>query len=111
VAIRPNTIYLSGDWRNDNDSMELQGHVGKVVLTYSAKSVNIVAGGKGELHIVENKIQLTGDGRGTDVSETGQVSIDGQRLYNIAKHDDYGTRTIEITALGEGFQIYTFTFG
>ncbi|MGI0038154.1 MAG: thioredoxin family protein [Nitrososphaera sp.] len=110
-AIQPNTIYLSGEWKNNKDSMELQGPVGKIVLTYSAKSVNIVAGGQGEIHIVENKVQLTGDGHGTDVSDAGSVVVDGQRLYNIANHDDYGTRTIEITAFGNGFQIYTFTFG
>lgn len=110
-SIQPNTIYLSGEWRNDKDSMALQGQVGKIVLTYSAKSVNIVAGGQGELHIVEDGAQLTTEGRGNDVSEAGKVAIDGQRLYNVARHDDYGTRTIEITAIGEGFQIYTFTFG
>ena len=110
-AIKPNTIYMSGEWKNNKDSMELQGEVGEIVLTYSAKSVNIVAGGQGELHIVENGIQLTGEGRGTDVSDSGSIGVDGQRLYNIAKHDDYGTRTIEITAIGNGFQIYTFTFG
>ena len=110
-AIQTNTIYLSGEWKNNKDSMELQGQGGKIVLTYSAKSVNIVAGGQGELKIVENDVLLTGDGRGSDVSDNGSVGVDGQRLYNIAKHDDYGTRTIEITAIGQGFQIYTFTFG
>ena len=110
-AMQPNTIYLSGEWKNNKDSMELQGQGGKIVLIYSAKSVNIVAGGQGELKIVENDVQLTGDGRGSDVSDNGSVGVDGQRLYNIAKHDDYGTRTIEITAIGQGFQIYTFTFG
>ncbi len=109
--IKPNIIYVSGDWKNSPDSMELQGEIGRIVLSYSAKAVNIVAGGQGELHIVENGVQLTGDGRGADVSETGQLDVDGQRLYNIAMHDDYGTRTIEITAIGKGFQIYTFTFG
>ena len=109
--IKPSTIYLSGEWKNNVDSMELQGQVGKIVLSYSAKSVNIVAGGKGELHIIEDQVQLTGDGRGSDVSESGQVDVDGQRLYNIAMHDNYGNHTIEITAIGSGFQIYTFTFG
>jgi thiol-disulfide isomerase/thioredoxin len=109
--IKPNIIYVSGHWKNSPDSMELQGEIGRIVLSYSAKAVNIVAGGQGELHIVENGVQLTGDGRGADVSETGQLDVDGQRLYNIAMHDDYGTRTIEITAIGKGFQIYTFTFG
>ncbi|HKX81216.1 MAG TPA: thioredoxin family protein [Nitrososphaera sp.] len=106
-----NTIYLSGEWKNYGDSMELQGELGKVVLLYSAKSVNIVAGGQGELHIVEDSTQLTGSGRGVDVSEAAQVDVDGQRLYNISMHDDYGNHALEITAIGKGFRIYTFTFG
>lgn len=111
AVLTPNTIYLSGQWKNNPDHMELQGESGSIVLTYNAKSVNIVAGGKGELHISEDGSQLTGDSRGADVSETGQVDIDGQRLYNLTMHEDYGTHTIVIDAIGNGFQIYTFTFG
>ncbi|MGI0016847.1 MAG: thiol-disulfide isomerase, partial [Nitrososphaera sp.] len=111
TAIKPNIIYLSGDWKNNPDSMELQSDVGKVVLTYTAKAVNIVAGDRGELQISEDSSQLTGGDRGSDVSENGQVSVDGQRLYNLAMHDSYGTHQIEITVTGKGFDIYTFTFG
>lgn len=110
-SIIPNAIYLSGEWKNDADSMELQSSTGKIVLSYSAKSVNIVAGGQGQLQISEGGRLLSGDGRGSDVTDTGGVMIDGQRLYNIAMHDGYDSRTIEITATGEGFRIYTFTFG
>lgn len=111
AALTPNTIYLSGQWKNNPDHMELQGEAGRIVLTYNAKAVNIVAGGKGELHISEDGSQLTGDSRGADVSETGQVNVDGQRLYNLAMHEDYGTHRIVIDAMSPGFQIYTFTFG
>jgi thiol-disulfide isomerase/thioredoxin len=110
-AIKPNTIYLSGDWKNNADSMELQGDTGRIVLSYSAKSVNIVAGGQGKLQIAEDKAQLTGDGRGADVSDAGQVVVNGQRLYNLSMHCDYGSHVLEITAAGKGFRIYTFTFG
>lgn len=110
-SMTPNAIYLSGEWKNDADSMELQSSTGKIVLSYSAKSVNIVAGGQGQLQISEGGRLLSGDGRGSDVTDTGGVIIDGQRLYNIAMHDGYDSRTIEITATGEGFRIYTFTFG
>ncbi len=111
TAIKPNIIYLSGDWKNNPDSMELQGGVGKVVLTYTAKAVNIVAGDTGSLQISEDGSQLTGEARGLDVSENGEVSVDGQRLYNLSMHDSYGTHQIEITVTGNGFDIYTFTFG
>src|SRR5205085_2942880 len=42
---KPNIVYLQGDWRNNQDNMELQSDTGRIVLTYYAKSVNIVASG------------------------------------------------------------------
>src|SRR5918996_310201 len=62
--LKPNTIYLIGDWKNNADNMELQSDTGSIALAYSAKSVNIVAGGKGEgegeeeLSISENGVAL-----------------------------------------------------
>jgi thiol-disulfide isomerase/thioredoxin len=111
AAIMPNRIYLDGDWKNNADHMELQGETGKIVLSYSAKAVNIVAGGTGQLHISEDGADLAASSRGSDVSEQGAVKIDGQKLYNLAMHDGYGDHQIVIDVTGKGFQIYTFTFG
>ena len=110
-TIAPNRIYLDGEWKNNADHMELQGQTGRIVLSYSAKAVNIVAGGEGELQISEGGAILTGSGRGSDVSEQGSITIDGQKLYNLAMHEDYGSREIVIDVAGSGFEIYTFTFG
>jgi hypothetical protein len=107
----PNKIYLEGEWKNNADHMDLQSEVGHIVLSYSAKAVNIVAGGKGELHILENDSPLDEISRGMDISENGTVKIDGQRLYNIVEHEEYGNHQIAIDVAGRGFQIYTFTFG
>jgi len=109
--IIPNRIYLDGEWKNNADHMELQSDVGRIVLSYSAKSVNIVAGGNSELHIFEDNSQLNSSSRGMDVSEDGIVKIDGQRLYNIITQEDYGNHQIAIEVAGRGFQVYTFTFG
>jgi thiol-disulfide isomerase/thioredoxin len=109
--IVPNRIYLAGEWKNNGDHMELQSEVGRIVLSYSAKAVNIVAGGGGELHILEDNSKLDERSSGTDISEDGTVKIDGQRLYNIAGHEQYGNHDIAIEVVGRGFQIYTFTFG
>jgi thiol-disulfide isomerase/thioredoxin len=111
TTIMPNRIYLDGEWKNNADHMELQSDVGRIVLSYSAKAVNIVAGGNGELHILEDNSPLDNVSRGTDVSEDGIIKIDGQRLYNVVAHEDYGTHQITIEVAGRGFQIYTFTFG
>jgi len=111
TKIVPNRIYLAGEWKNNADHMELQSEVGRIVLSYSAKAVNIVAGGKGELHILQDNSPLDDSSRGTDISEDGTVKIDGQRLYNVVEHEEYGNHQITIEVAGRGFQIYTFTFG
>ena len=111
TKVVPNRIYLAGEWKNNADHMELQSQVGHIVLSYSAKAVNIVAGGKGELRILEDSSPLDNSSRGTDISENGTVKIDGQRLYNVVEHEDYGNHQIAIEVAGKGFQIYTFTFG
>lgn len=113
--LKPNTIYLIGDWKNNADNMELQSDTGSIALAYSAKSVNIVAGGKGggeELSISEDGVALTNkSGRGIDLSEQGKLVVNGQRLYNLVMHEGYDWHSLIIDVKGKGFQIYTFTFG
>ncbi len=108
-----NVIYLQGLWKNNPDNMELVGPDGKITLVYSAKSVNIVAGGKGEVTVGEGGKgeQTNNSSKGNDTDPEGKLSIDGQRLYNIADNTNYGNHHIEIDAKGPGFKIYTFTFG
>lgn len=109
--IKPNVIYLDGTWKNNADNMELQSNTGSIALVYSAKSVNMVAGGNGEVSISEHGSTLLGKYRGEDLSEEGKFTIDGQRLYNLSMHDNYGAHYIVIDVQGKGFQAYTFTFG
>jgi len=111
--LEPNVIYLQGLWKNNPDSMELVGSNGKIMLAYSAKSINIVAGGKGEAIVKEDGKgnQTNNTFKGNDVDSEGMLTVDGQRLYNIADHTNYGNHHIEINAEGTGFKIYTFTFG
>jgi thiol-disulfide isomerase/thioredoxin len=109
--IKPNVIYLDGIWKNNADNMELQSNTGSIALVYSAKSVNMVAGGNGEVSISEDGSTLLGKYRGEDLSEEGKFTIDGQRLYNLSMHDNYGAHSIVIDVKGKGFQAYTFTFG
>ncbi len=111
--LNPNTIYLIGDWKNNADNMELQGDTGRIALLYSAKSANIVAGGKGQVLLAsEDGSALTNkSGRGVDLSEQGKLVVDGQRLYNLSMHQGYGWHSLMIDVTGKGFQIYTFTFG
>jgi len=99
--------------------MELQNDTGRIVLIYYAKSVNIIAGGRGG-GVVFNDEGIGGgaaaasksnNSLGQDLSSDGSFRIDGQRLYNLAIHNIYTTHCIVIDVKGKGFQFYTFTFG
>src|SRR5919106_1494367 len=112
---KPDIVYLQGEWKNNPDNMELKSDTGRIVLTYYGKSVNIIAGGKGE-GVVSNDegpaARLTSNNSlSEDLSSDGSFRIDGQRLYNLAIHDNYTAHSVVIDVKGKGFQFYTFTFG
>ena len=110
----PDVVYLQGNWKNNHDNMELQSDTGRIVLTYYAKSVNIVAGGKGGGVVSNDAATATTMSKkslGVDLSQDGSFRINGQRLYNLAMHNDYNAHSIIINVMGKGFQLYTFTFG
>jgi len=116
---KPHIVYLQGKWKNNPDNMELQNDTGRIVLIYYAKSVNIIAGGRGG-GVVFNDEGIGGgaaaasksnNSLGQDLSSDGSFRIDGQRLYNLAIHNIYTTHSIVIDVKGKGFQFYTFTFG
>jgi thiol-disulfide isomerase/thioredoxin len=128
TSFKPSIVYLQGNWKNNPDNMELQSDTGRIALVYYAKSANMVAGGKGG-GIVSNdndkQGEVGGHGQaaatltsnmsnkslGEDLSSDGSFRIDGQRLYNLAMHNDYNAHSIIIDVKGKGFQLYTFTFG
>ena len=126
---KPSIVYLQGKWKNNRDNMELQDDTGRIALIYYAKSVNIVAGGKGE-GIVSNDndndksgaggsrqaagnstANISDNSLGQDLSSDDSFRIDGQRLYNLAIHNNYAAHYILIDVKGKGFQFYTITFG
>jgi thiol-disulfide isomerase/thioredoxin len=128
TSFKPSIVYLQGNWKNNPDNMELQSDTGRIALIYYAKSANMVAGGKGG-GIVSNDNDKQGEvgvhgqaaatltsnmsnkSLGEDLSSDGSFRIDGQRLYNLAMHNDYNAHSIIIDVKGKGFQLYTFTFG
>ncbi|MBA3977728.1 MAG: redoxin domain-containing protein [Nitrosopumilus sp.] len=112
-SIKPNTIYLEGQWKNNPDNMEFQGDTGgRIILNYTAKSVNLVAGGKGNGTVYEDGAFLSNNSRGIDLGNDSKFTIDGPRLYNIVNHQSYsGSHLLVIDVKGTGFQAYTFTFG
>jgi thioredoxin family protein len=118
---KPSIVYLQGKWKNNPDNMELQNDTGRIVLIYYAKSVNIIAGGNGggvvfndegiERGATAAATTASNKSLGQDLSSDGSFRIDGQRLYNLAIHNNYTAHNIVIDVKGKGFQFYTFTFG
>jgi thiol-disulfide isomerase/thioredoxin len=121
TSFKPHIVYLQGKWKNNPDNMELQSDSGRIVLTYYAKSVNLIAGGKGGGVVFNDKgtegraeaatTTSSNKSLGQDLSSDGSFRIDGQRLYNLAIHHNYAAHSIVIDVKGKGFQFYTFTFG
>jgi len=141
TSFTPNLVYLDGVWKNYNDNVELVSDSGKIILSYYAKSINIVASGNGQYARVQapdndkntsNNSSSSGGGSGEednnistlaenqnlnntnhalDLDKKGSVIIDKQRLYNIGLYDVYQPRSVVIDIEGSGFRLYTFTFG
>ncbi len=119
--LKPDIVYLQGKWKNNPDNMELQNDTGRIVLKYYAKSVNIIAGGKGGGVVFNDECiggaaaastaKIPNKSLGEDLSIDGSFRIDGQRLYNLAIHNNYAAHNIVVDVKGKGFQFYTFTFG
>ncbi|HET7148030.1 MAG TPA: thioredoxin family protein [Candidatus Nitrosopolaris sp.] len=113
TSFNPDRVYLDGQWKNNPDNMELQGNTGHIILTYNARAVNIVAGGHGQQGIVheDGPTKILNNSLGKDLTPDGKFVLDGQRLYNLVLHNNYGSHSIIIDVSGKGFQLYTFTFG
>ncbi len=113
TSFNPDIVYLDGLWKNNPDNMELQSNTGHIVLTYNARAVNIVAGGHGQQGIVteDGATKILNNSLGKDLTQDGKFVLDGQRLYNLALYNNYGSHSIIIDVSGKGFQLYTFTFG
>jgi len=115
-TIQPNTIYLEGKWKNNHDNLELQSDTGRIVLTYSAQYVNLVAGGTGQAIVYEDNSLLSNHSKGVDTANKNDSKfvIDYPRLYNIVNHHSYDNEdfhSLVIDVNGKGFQAYAFTFG
>lgn len=93
-------FYLSGDWKNNLDNMELVSESGEVYLKYFSRDVNIVAGS-------DNSVEINSY---LDESKRKTLSVQDQKLYNVISENDYGEHVLKLN-VKKGFKIYTFTFG
>jgi thiol-disulfide isomerase/thioredoxin len=127
-AIRENRYYLVGSWTVEQENAKFMGGAGGgLLLRYTARSMNMVAGAVGDQPVV---IELELDGKPLTEKEAGSdVKIDSEgrataqiresRLYNLIHNQaGYGTHTLTIkiqNAAAEkeagSLRVFTFTFG
>ncbi|MGY5144100.1 MAG: redoxin family protein [Candidatus Nitrosopumilus sp. bin_32a] len=104
-------FYPIGDWKNYDDSMELVSETGTIKLLYNAKEVNIVTENIAELEIFLDGKPLPSEYSGKDITGDNILQVKEPGLYNIINSDTSSSHLVEIKVKGEGFQIFTFTFG
>ena len=112
----PNNIdlhkfYLTGDWKNYGDNMELVSDTGSIQLLYNAKEVNIVTDYDAELEIFLDGEPLSAKYSGDDITVGNKLTVSEPGLYNIINSENSSSHIMEIQIKGKGFQIFTFTFG
>jgi thiol-disulfide isomerase/thioredoxin len=110
--IKFNYAYLDGTWKVNKDDSELISDEGVIVLPYSAKVVNIVAGSASgsEIDVLVDNKPLNNENKGSDMEIEGLTAVNDFKLYNLVDFE-YGTHTLQINIKGKGFKINTFTFG
>ncbi|MDH3312811.1 MAG: redoxin family protein [Nitrosopumilus sp.] len=116
IYSEPNKIdlhkfYPIGEWKNYEDSMELVSENGSIKLLYNAKEVNVVTENNAELEIFLDEEPLPSKYAGKDITSENKLTVSEAGLYNIINSETSSSHTMEIKVQGQGFQIFTFTFG
>ena len=106
-----NKFYPIGNWKNNDDSMELTEATGVIKVLFDAKEVNIVTENYAQLEILLDGIPLTEKYAGSDIKSSNKIEVSTPGMYNIISSETSITSTMEIKIEGKGFQAFTFTFG
>jgi thiol-disulfide isomerase/thioredoxin len=104
-------FYLTGDWKNHEDSMELISETGTIKVLYNAKEVNIVTDSSAELEIFLDGVTLNEKYSGKDIPVGNSLIVSDPDLYNIISSENSASHIMKINIKGKGFQMFTFTFG
>ena len=104
-------FYPTGTWKNHEDSMELISETGEIKLLYNAKEVNIVTANNAQLEIYLDGEPLSHQYAGHNIASRNTLDVSEPGLYNIITSEDSASHIMEIKIKGQGFQIFTFTFG
>ena len=78
-----NKFYPIGNWKNNDDSMELTEATGVIKVLFDAKEVNIVTENYAQLEILLDGIPLTEKYAGSDIKSSNKIEVSTPGMYNI----------------------------
>ena len=88
-------FYLTGDWKNYDDSMELISETGTIKLLYNAKEVNIVTENDAELEIFLEGEPLPTEYAGNDITSVNTLQVTEAGLHNIINSESSASHVME----------------
>ena len=116
AALSLNQWALSGDWTVADKATVLNSADGQIAYRFHARDLHLVMGPEGRGSSVRFRVLIDGQppgaARGDDVDEHGNGTVTEPRLHQLVRQPGPVTdRTVEITFLDPGAQLYAFTFG
>ncbi len=107
-----NTLYFGGKWNIEQEYAVNTGAPAQIRFLYGSKDVFMVASADSPVRLrITRDGQPLGAAAGSDVSDSGIVTVQEDRLYRLVEDSGYGEHTLEIEVLDPGLKAYTFTFG
>lgn len=107
------TAYLDGTWRVEQECARAGTEGASIRLRYTAREVNLVLAPRAGAVVRAALALANGETAGADVSaasETGIVTIDRPRMYNLVANGTVQQGSLELRALDPGMAAYAFTF-
>jgi thiol-disulfide isomerase/thioredoxin len=116
AQLRLNHWALSGDWTVEEQVVTLSEAQGQLAYRFHARDLNLVMGPAAPGTTAAFRVRIDGQppgaAHGADVDDEGNGILAEQRLHQLVRQPGPITdRTFEITFLGAGVQVYSFTFG
>jgi thiol-disulfide isomerase/thioredoxin len=107
---------LGGAWTAGEEATTADEAGGRIVYRFQARDVHLVMGPSAQGAPVRYRVLLDGQppgaARGIDVDEQGHGRATEPRLYQLVRQSGpVAERTVEISFLDPGVQVYAFTFG
>jgi thiol-disulfide isomerase/thioredoxin len=107
---------LSGSWTAGEQAATADTAGGRIAYRFQARDVHLVMGASADGTGVRYQVRLDGQppgpAHGIDVDGEGNGTVAEPRLYQLVRQTGrVAERTLEVTFLDPGVQVYAFTFG